>query len=141
MPADRSFVDTNLLVYAYDVDAGEKHDVAKQLLLQLWSDDAGAVSTQVLQEFYVTVTRKLSKPLGKRAAREVIGTYEAWDPFRPTVDDILAASQLEERHRLGFWDALVIVAAERSRCTMLLSEDLQHGRDFGTVRVHNPLRS
>ena len=138
MSDDRAFVDTNVLVYAYDADAGEKHDSANRLLTQLWSDESGAISAQVLQEFYVTVTRKLPRPLSRRAARDVVLTYDAWAPHRPTVSDLVAASELEERHRLAFWDALIIVSAERCDSDRLLSEDLQHGRRFGSVVVSNP---
>jgi predicted nucleic acid-binding protein len=138
MTDERAFVDTNVLVYAYDADAGQKHDSATRLLTELWTDRAGAISTQVLQEFYVTVTKKLPKPLTKRAAREVVHTYDAWAPHRPTVEDIVAASQLEERHRLAFWDALVIVAAQRCASVRLFSEDLQDGQQFGPVTVSNP---
>lgn len=138
MTDERAFVDTNVLVYAYDADAGPKHETAKRLLTELWTDAAGAISTQVLQEFYVTVTKKLPKPLPKRAAREVVATYDAWAPHRPTVEDVVAASQLEERHRLAFWDALVVIAAQRCASATLLSEDFQDGQRFGSVAVSNP---
>jgi predicted nucleic acid-binding protein len=138
MSGERTFVDTNVLVYAYDVDAEHKHEIAKRHLAELWDDQTGALSVQVLQEFYVTVTRKLPKPVTRRTARELIATYDTWVPHRPVVADIVAASELEERHRLSFWDALVVVSAQRCECTTLLSEDLQHGRRFGTVTVVDP---
>jgi predicted nucleic acid-binding protein len=96
------------------------------------------VSTQVLQEFYVTVTRKVPKPLAKRAARAVVDTYRAWPVHRPEVDDVIAASELEERHQLSFWDALIIVSAQRSGARTLLSEDLQDGRRIGELIIVNP---
>jgi predicted nucleic acid-binding protein len=138
MSDNRSFVDTNVLVYAYDSEAGAKHDMANRLLIQLWNDRAGATSIQVLQEFYVTVTRKLPKPLPKRTAREVVATYDAWAPHRSTVDDIVVASELEERHQLSFWDALIVVSAQQATSAILLSEDLQDGQRFGSVKVSNP---
>jgi len=138
MSGDRVFIDTNVLVYAYDADAGEKHEAAKHRLADLWDGEIGALSIQVLQEFYVTATRKLPKPITRRVAREVIETYEAWTPHRPVVADLAAASELEERHRLAFWDALVVISAQRSGCTTLLSEDLQSGQRFGPVTVVNP---
>ncbi len=141
MSGDRVFVDTNILVYAYDSDTADKHDVAKRNLAELWNDETGALSIQVLQEFYVTVTRKLSKPINKRAARDVIDTYDTWSPHRPVTADLVAASELEERHRLAFWDALVVISAQRSECTRLLSEDLQHGRRIGPVTVVNPFEA
>jgi predicted nucleic acid-binding protein len=138
MSDDRSFVDTNVLVYAYDADAGAKHDIANRLLTRLWNDRAGATSIQVLQEFYVNATRKLRTPLPKRTAREVVATYEVWVPHRPTVDDIVAASELEERRRLSFWDALIVVSAQQTTSVTLLSDDLQDGQRFGSVNVSNP---
>lgn len=138
MSDDRSFVDTNVLVYAYDSEAGAKHDIANRLLTRLWNDRAGATSIQVLQEFYVTVTRKLAKPLPKLTARQVVATYDTWAPHRPTVDDIVAASELEERHQLSFWDALIVVSAQQTTSAIVLSEDLQDGQRFDSVQVSNP---
>ncbi len=138
MSDDRVFVDTNVLVYAYDIEAGAKHETARSVLLELWETRSGAMSTQILQEFYVTVTRMLPRPLAKHAALGVLDTYRAWPVHRPGLDDVLAASELEARHQLSFWDALVVVSAERSGAATLLSEDLQAGRRFGQVVIHNP---
>jgi predicted nucleic acid-binding protein len=138
MRDERTFVDTNVLVYAYDADAGDKHEAAQARLQALWEDESGAMSTQVLQEFYVTVTRKLRRPLPRPVAREVVATYRAWPIHRPEAEDVLAASELEERHRLSFWDALIVVSARRSRAHTLLSEDLQEGRRFDDLVVVNP---
>lgn len=141
MSDELTFVDTNVLVYAYDRDAGDKHRVAQELLSALWADRLGTLSIQVLQEFWWTVTRKLPKPLGVRMAREVMATYRAWPVFRPSVDDVLAATEIEERHQLAFWDALIVLSAERSGATILLSEDLSHGERIGGVTVSNPFRA
>ncbi len=138
MNGDRVFIDTNVLVYSYDIDSGPKRDTARSALVDLWRSRSGAVSTQILQEFYVTVTRKLPKPLTQRAAREIIDTYRAWPVHRPEVDDVIAASELEERHQLSFWDALVIVSAQRSGAQTLLSEDLQDGQRIGELVIVNP---
>ena len=138
MSGEVTFVDTNVLVYAYDLDAGTKHEVARAALTELWNSGAGATSIQVLQEFYVTVTRKLAKPLPRRSARDVIETYGAWEPHRPGVDDLVAASTLEERHRLSFWDALIITSAQQLGARVLLSEDLQSGQRFGDLVVASP---
>jgi len=138
MTADLTFVDTNVLVYAYDRDAGAKHDVARDLLARLWAERTGRLSTQVLQEFYWTVTRKLPKPLQRHAAQEVVATYRAWPVLRPTLDDLTAATEVEERHRLAFWDALILVAAERSGASTLASEDMRHGAGILGVQISNP---
>jgi predicted nucleic acid-binding protein len=133
-----TFIDTNVLVYAYDSDAGDKHQTAKLLVTELWQNRRGLISTQVLQEFYVTVTHKLPKPLSKQQAREVVQTYAAWSVYRPTSGDVVAASALEEHHKLSFWDAMIVVAAQMSGATKLLSEDMQHGRRLGQVTINNP---
>jgi len=140
MKGEPTFVDTNVLVYAYDADAGAKHRRAQSHLQHLWEDESGLMSTQVLQEFYVTATRKLSRPLPRRTAREVVATYGSWPVHRPNVDDIAAASELEERHQLSFWDALIIVSARRSGAQSLLTEDLQDGRRFDGLEVVSPFR-
>lgn len=138
MTVEATFVDTNVLVYAYDADAGAKHGTARQRLQYLWETESGLMSTQVLQEFYVTVTRKLSSPLPRRTAREVVATYRAWPVHRPDVDDVVAASELEQRRQLSFWDALVIISAQRSGANALLTEDLQDGQRFDGLSVANP---
>jgi predicted nucleic acid-binding protein len=93
--SDRVFVDTNVLVYAHDLDAGERHVVAARLVAELWETRAAVISTQVLQEFYVNATRKIPSPLPRSTAREVVRTYATWqtEPIGPT--DILLASELE----------------------------------------------
>lgn len=138
MSGEPTFVDTNVLVYAYDADAGDKHEAARTRLEGLWEHESGMVSTQVLQEFYVKVTRKMTQPMSRRSARDVIATYGAWPVHRPDVDDIVEASELEERHRLSFWDALIIVAARRSGAQVILTEDLQEGRRFDGLLVVSP---
>lgn len=140
MSVDGTFVDTNVLVYAYDADAGEKHDAARAALETLWEEESGCVSSQVLQEFYVTVTRKLTRPLRPRVARDVVAAYAAWPVHRPDVADILSASEFEERHQLSFWDALIVVSALRSGAQELLTEDLQDGQRIDGLLVVNPLR-
>jgi len=140
MTGEPTFVDTNVLVYAYDADAGAKHELARSRLQTLWKNETGLTSTQVLQEFYVTVTRKLSRPLPRRTAREVVATYRAWPVHRPDADDVIAASELEERHQLSFWDSLIVVSAQRSGARSLLTEDLQDGQRFDGVEVVSPFR-
>jgi predicted nucleic acid-binding protein len=135
-----SFIDTNIVVYAYDADAGIKHTRAQTVLQDCWETESGVVSTQVIQEFYVTVTRKLAKPLSAPKARDVIAAYRPWPVYQPTIEDILAASALERQHRLSFWDALIVTAAQMSGATSLITEDLQDGRQIGSVKIINPFR-
>lgn len=140
MNGELAFVDTNVLVYAYDVDANRRHDIARDLLADLWKRRSGTLSTQVLQEFYVNVTRKLSKPLERVTARGVLATYQAWPVHSVTAEDVVAAAELEEREQLSFWDALIIYSATQAGAARLLTEDLQPGRHIAGVAIENPFR-
>ncbi|MGH2573826.1 MAG: PIN domain-containing protein [Actinomycetota bacterium] len=133
-----TFVDTNVLAYAHDGSESIKQPVAQALLEGLWQSGTGVLSTQVLQEFYVVVTRKFDPPMTLRAAREVVALYAQWAVVEVDVALILAASELEERHRLSFWDALIVEAARRAGATRLVSEDFQSGRSIVGVRLEDP---
>ena len=136
----RAFVDTNVLLYAYDASETVKRPVALATLEQLWGDRNGAVSTQVLTEFYNAATRKLDPPMSRAGAREIIALYTAWPVIVLEPALILAATRIEEEHQLSLWDALVIEAARVAGAERLLTEDLQHGQVIGGVRIENPFR-
>jgi predicted nucleic acid-binding protein len=133
----KTFVDTNVLIYAHDVDANEKHRVAKEALSELWVDRAGFLSAQVLQEFYVNVTRKLSKPLLKKHARAVVDKYTLWC-VDTTATELAVAFRIEDEARIGFWDALICAAALKTGAERILSEDLNAGQKIAGIRVVNP---
>ena len=133
-----TFVDTGVLAYAHDRSEPRKQGIAQAMLDALWRDRGGVISTQVLQELYVVVTRKFDPPLRRPAARELVAVYGEWPVVRVDVPLILAASELEEHHAFSFWDALIVEAARRAGATRLLTEDLQHGRVIGGVRIENP---
>jgi predicted nucleic acid-binding protein len=137
--SDRYFVDTNILMYAHDASAGEKHDRAKALVAELWRDRSGVVSTQVLQELAVNLRRKTAKPLDAKATRDVVADYLTWQVIVNGGESILQALDLEARYQISFWDALVLQAAQSSSAEILYSEDLSHGQEYGSVRVVNPL--
>jgi predicted nucleic acid-binding protein len=133
----KTFVDTNILIYAHDLDANEKHLTAKEVLDELWANRTGVTSTQVLQEFYVNVTRKLSQPLSKKVARTVVNTYVIWC-VDITPAEIAAAFRIEDEARIGFWDALICAAAIKSGAARILSEDLNAGQRIADIRIENP---
>jgi len=135
--SDKTFVDTNVLVYAHDIDARVKHDVARSALRTLWADGTGVISPQVLQEFYVTVTRKIAMPLVRKTARAVIGTYSVWC-VDVTAAEISAAFRIEDTAKIGFWDALIVASAVKAGARKLLSEDLNAGRTIAGVLIENP---
>lgn len=133
----RVFVDTNILVCAYDRDAGKRHR-ARELVRKLWTERSGVVSTQVLHEFYVIATRKLKRPLTPSQAREVIRTYEPWVGSAIQTRTLLRASEVAETRTISFWDALILACAEQDGAGELLTEDLQPGATISGIRVRNP---
>jgi predicted nucleic acid-binding protein len=134
----REFVDANVLVYAFDASAGGKHDTARRLLDRLWASATGVVSIQILQEFFVTVTRKVPRPLAIGEAADRVRELAAWRVFAPTIDDVMGAIDIHKQARIGFWDAMVVRAAAESGCEMLWTEDLADGRRFQGVLIRNP---
>ncbi len=135
--SDKTFIDTNVLIYAHDVDAKSKHETAKRVLRELWSKHDGVLSTQVLQEFYVNVTRKIPQPLSKESARLVVSTYIIWC-VETTHAEISTAFRIEDEYRIGFWDALIVVSALKSGASRILSEDLNAGQTMAGMRIENP---
>jgi len=134
------FVDTNVLVYAEDLDAGAKHETSRGILLDLWDSGDGVVSVQVLQEYFVTVTRKMKRPMEPREALDAVGQYLTWECVENTGALLLGAIRLAEAARLSFWDAMVVQAARQAGCRTLLTEDLNHGQRFGDLQVVSPFR-
>lgn len=141
MSGNRSFVDTNILVYAHDETAGEKHHRARSLLAELWESGGGCLSVQVLQEFFVTVTRKVPKPLDALAAAAIIADLSHWRVHSPSSEDVLNAMDSHRRSDISFWDAMIICSAACLGCETLFSEDLNAEQRYDGVRVQNPLRA
>jgi predicted nucleic acid-binding protein len=140
MSAERSrqFLDTNVLVYAYDSSAGDKHNRAVELVEQLAGDDAGALSVQVLQEFFVTVTAKVARPLSARDAAAAVADLIVMPTHAPAGADVLGAIDIHTRLGVSFWDAMVIRSASQLSCGVLWSEDLTSGRSYEGVEVRTP---
>ncbi len=132
------FIDTNILIYAHDFDAGAKHEKATLIVRQAWETELGMVSTQVLQEFYVNVTRKIPAPISPARARGILNNYLAWQVEINGPRTILYASEIEERHQLSFWDSMIIAAATQGRAEQILTEDLNHGQVIEGIRIENP---
>ena len=132
----RSFFDTNVLVYTDDASDPDKQAKALGLYRQCHMRGHGVVSTQVLQEYFVTSTRKLG--VEPAIARRKVELFATMDVVVTQVDDILAATDLSRLHQLSFWDALVIRAALAAHCSVLYSEDLQHGFRIDGLEITNP---
>jgi predicted nucleic acid-binding protein len=135
------FCDTNVVVYTYDLSAGAKRRVAEELMARLWRTEQGAISIQVLQETFVTLTRKCVPPLSQDEARLIVSDLTAWQVIEPTRQDILAAIDAADRWRVSFWDAMLLTTAKKAGAAVLWSEDLNDGQDYDGVVVRNPFRA
>ncbi len=136
---DRCFVDTNILVYAHDRSAGLKHKRARRLIEDLWASGRGVLSTQVLQELCVSVRRKSLHPLSVEETRRLLQDYLSWEIVVNTPASVVQALDLEVRHRISFWDALILHAAESCGAGVLYSENFAASQRYGSIRVINPL--
>lgn len=134
----REFVDASVLVYAFDASAGKKKAVAEQLLARFWESGVGCLSVQVLQEFFVTVTRKVAHPLSVDEAADRVREFATWKVFAPTANDVLGAIALQKQSKLNFWDAMVLQAAAESGCDVVWTEDLNDGQVIRGVRIRDP---
>jgi predicted nucleic acid-binding protein len=132
----RTFLDTNVLIYAEDESEPVKRKKAVSLIQEHKRQRTGVVSLQILQEFFATVTRKLKLDAG--IARYKVEFHSRFVVAEPTVSDILAAIDIHRLHSFSFWDALVLQMAKQSGCRVLLSEDMQHVREFDGVKIVNP---
>jgi len=138
--SDRIFLDTNILVYAYDFEDAAKQKRAALIVEQGVQNDTIAISTQVLGEFFVTVTRKIKKPLTAQEAATVLRMLlpvPLVEVNRPLVD---AAIAFHIRYNISYWDGLIIAAADRAGCPKILSEDLSDGQQYGNAIIENPFR-
>ena len=137
--SDRCFVDTNILVYAYDRSNGVKHQRAQILIEALWNSGKGVLSTQVLQELCINLRRKAGNPLPVEEVLRLIREYSTWEVVTNTLESVLRALDIEMRYKTSFWDALILQAAEDAGAAILYSEDLAAGQRYGAIQVVNPL--
>lgn len=133
---ERSFLDTNILIYTDDASEAEKSELAAELVANALRTRKGVISTQVLQEYFSASTRKLK--VGIETAKRRTQLFTRLNVVQITPSDIVAAIDLVQLHRLSFWDALIVHAARQAECAVLLTEDLQNGRVIDGVRISNP---
>jgi predicted nucleic acid-binding protein len=132
------FVDTNIVVYAYDISAGSKHSRAAEIMKELWDTGRGVISTQVLQEFFVTTTKKIEKPLDVPAARDIVKDFLKWKTVIVDGETILEAIDVQAGHQYSFWDSLIIASAIQGGAATLLSEDLSPRHKLKGLVIRNP---
>jgi predicted nucleic acid-binding protein len=140
MPGDRIFVDTNVIIYAYDVTAGEKHMAAGAILMDLWDSGLGITSTQVLQEFFVNVVQKIPNPLDEIQAKGIVKDFLKWQVVVNGGDMIIEAIDIQLKYGYSFWDSMIIESAITGGADFLLSEDLQNGQVISGVTIKNPFK-
>jgi len=137
----RRFFDTNVLVYLFDADAARKQARARELLKQTVEEGLALLSTQVLQEFFVAVTRKLSVPLPPEQAERAARDLASLPIVQVDTEMILRAIATMRRYRLSFWDSLIVEAAMHGGAAILYSEDFQHGQVIEGMTIENPFRN
>jgi predicted nucleic acid-binding protein len=130
------FVDTNVLVYGHDPEAGRKHELAAELLLRLFEEGSGALSTQVITEFFSASIKKSC--LSLQMAEDIVSELRTWTLHTPQHSDLIAAWRLRQRYQISWWDALIVQSAERVGAEVLWTEDLNDGQQYGSVTVRNP---
>lgn len=136
MSVDLEFIDTNVLLYAFDTSDLGKHAAAQVLLERLWASQTGCLSVQVMQEFFVNATRKLKLPVAE--ARAVLEDYRVWIVHAPNASDVIAATALMDAINLSFWDAMMVTSAGELGCRVIWTEDLNAGQVIADAEIRNP---
>ena len=135
---DRYFVDTNIFVYSRDARDPSKHQIARRWVAELWSSGNGRISTQVIKEYYQTVTRRLKPGMPVEHARADVRDLQTWKPHEPGAATFEQAWLIEDRIMISWWDALIVAAACQTACTYLISEDLQSGLTIENLTIIDP---
>ena len=132
------FIDTNIFIYAYDCSSPEKQRKAKELVLNLWENQNGCISVQVLQEFYVNIVYKVPVPLPVKEALMIITDLSCWYLHTPSASDVIETINIQQNYRISFWDAMIINSAKKMGCNILWTEDLNEEQVIEGVIIKNP---
>jgi predicted nucleic acid-binding protein len=138
MKDEKTFLDTNILVYAHDKTSGRKHKISRGIVMDLWNTGSGILSVQVLQELYIILTKKIPVLVKPAIAKEIISSLSKWELVINDADSILSAIEIQQKYRYSFWDSLIIDAAIRGGATILFSEDMKDGDIIKNVTIRNP---
>jgi predicted nucleic acid-binding protein len=133
---ERSFIDTNILVYTDDADSPEKSRLAIDLVENAMRTNLGVISTQVLQEYFVAATHKLNVDI--TIAKRRTQLFSRMHVIQVTPEDVISAINLVQLHNLSFWDSLILHAAGKAGCSVLLTEDMNHDQIIDGIRIENP---
>ncbi|RKX95991.1 MAG: PIN domain nuclease [Spirochaetes bacterium] len=138
---DRYFIDTNIIVYAHDNTYPDKQLKAQEIIFNGMRKNNGVISAQVLSEFFVTVTKKNKQNYSVPAAKHEILLLSHLQVVDIDYDMIIRAIDFKGLYHLSYWDSLILSAAERSDCSTLFSEDLNHGQNYNEIKCINPFLS
>lgn len=138
MNAKLEFIDSNVLIYAYDTSELLRHTQAKALIRRLWQSGNGAMSIQVTQEFTYNISRKVKRPLQLNEVADILEEFKPWKFHSPTLENVARAARSVEHFKVSFWDALILESASALGCGIVWSEDLNHGRVYAGVKIQNP---
>ena len=136
----RAFFDANVLAYGFDKSAPEKREIAQELIREWLPSRKMVISTQVLQELFIVLTRGLKPSLPTEKARKVIEDFSKIEVHLVEPEIILRAIDVSQKHKISFWDALIVSAASKARCRVLFTEDLNHGQKIEGVKIVNPFQ-
>ena len=132
------FLDTNIIVYAHDRSSGEKNRIAEDILLYLWESKRGILSTQVMQEFYVIITRKIPSPLPIMDAKKILEYFMTWQVVINDTHTVLQAIDIQKKHGFSFWDSLILQSSIQGNADILFSEDMSDGLAIENLKIINP---
>jgi len=134
----KMFLDTSILIYSLDSSNPRKKTISRKYLRKCTEENCGVISTQILQEFFIVSTRKMGvEPL---TAKSLVHSFQNFETVLVTPEIIESAVDCHILNRISFWDALVVVAAESSKCDVVLTEDMNDGQIIRGVRIHNPFK-
>jgi predicted nucleic acid-binding protein len=136
--SDKIFVNTNILIYCRDASEKLKQPVAKKCIEKLWFDHTGVISTQVLNEYYVTVTKKLKPGMTQKDAWDDVCALMAWSPLSIDLAILHLAKIIEEKYSISWWDSMIVAAAKIGGCKTIYSEGLSNGQMIAGVKIVNP---
>lgn len=137
--SDDVFIDTNILLYAYDRDAGAKHEIARAVVRQCWEQGTGVISIQVLCEFFVRSTRQADLVISSEEAESIVRNLScSWRIIAPDTEIVIEAIKAHRDYRLSFWDALIWAASKKARVHRIYTEDFQHGQIIEGIKFLNP---
>ncbi len=136
----KTFVDTSILIYAYDNTAGSLHDIAVRTMTELWQSRRGRLSPHILTEFFVFLTRAIRKPIPAREAREMIRPYMHWVETPLSGVAVVRASEIAELWGISFWDAMVVASAEEVGARQILTAEAVSNRAIAGIDIVNPFR-